>query len=157
MPLSTQCEWWYGPTGSGKSYEAYYSYPHAYHKSPHSEYWDGYQGEDVVIVDNMDSYCDYMGKHLIHWAHGGMFSVVDRMNIDGLGPVKALQPKKIIVISNERPSQIWNDRVTKEPIHFHYKLREFTTAYPVPLEGPPYSPRTPDDPPPRTLLNEFMS
>ena len=42
--------WCYGPTGTGKSFWANRSYPDAFRKPP-GKWWDGYDGEETVILD----------------------------------------------------------------------------------------------------------
>lgn len=41
-----------GPPGSGKTHLAYSLYPGAYVKDPSTKWWDGYDGEEVVILDD---------------------------------------------------------------------------------------------------------
>lgn len=44
--------WLYGSTGTGKSRWAWESYPEAYSKDPSNKWWDGYNGQPVVIIDD---------------------------------------------------------------------------------------------------------
>lgn len=44
--------WFWGPTGTGKSRTAWELHPDAYSKDPASKWWDGYDGQDVVIIDD---------------------------------------------------------------------------------------------------------
>lgn len=48
----TNVFWWYGPTGTGKSFEAYQRFPEAYWKMGCNKWWDGYRGESAVIIDD---------------------------------------------------------------------------------------------------------
>jgi len=41
----------YGPPGTGKSTLAMTRYPHAYRKSLDHQYWDGYQNQEEIIID----------------------------------------------------------------------------------------------------------
>jgi hypothetical protein len=42
----------WGPTGSGKSRFCYESCPEGYWKAPEHSWWDGYEGQEDVIVDD---------------------------------------------------------------------------------------------------------
>lgn len=48
----TRVFWWYGPTGTGKSFEANERFPEAYWKMGCNKWWDGYRGESAVIIDD---------------------------------------------------------------------------------------------------------
>jgi len=43
---------YYGPPGTGKSYWANKEYPNAYHKISSPKWWEGYNGEEVVIFED---------------------------------------------------------------------------------------------------------
>lgn len=45
-------EWHWGSTGTGKTRGVRERFPEAYLKS-NTKWWDGYNGEDVVILDEM--------------------------------------------------------------------------------------------------------
>lgn len=45
-------EWHYGETGTGKSRHVREKYPEAYIKG-NNIWWDGYDGQDVVIIEEM--------------------------------------------------------------------------------------------------------
>lgn len=51
--FKTEVFWFSGPTGTGKSRDAFGLHPHAYSKSTRSKWWDGYDGQDVVIIDDL--------------------------------------------------------------------------------------------------------
>jgi len=59
-------EWHWGATGTGKSYGVRQEYPDAYIKS-NSFWWDGYQGEETVIYEEMGPK-QVSGHHVKQWA-----------------------------------------------------------------------------------------
>jgi hypothetical protein len=102
--------WWYGPTGTGKSKDAFDMYPKAYRKDPQSRWWDGYTNQDVVIIDDFDKYqlaqCGDMKRWLDHYPFLAPIK----------GSYKLIRPKTIIVTSNYHPLEIWTDPQSYDPI-----------------------------------------
>jgi len=90
--------WIYGPPGTGKSHTARAFDPEAYVK-PQNKWWDGYQGEETVILDDLDTHT--LGHYLKIWA--------DKYSCTGetKGGTMQLRHKKLIVTSNYSPEELW--------------------------------------------------
>jgi len=111
-------EWWYGKSGTGKSREAHTTYPGAYLKMC-NKWWDGYQGQDVVVIEDLDAAHSGLAHHLKIWGDRYPFLAETK------GGAVAIRPKKIIVTSNWHPADIWTDLESIEPIQRRFKIREF--------------------------------
>lgn len=113
--------WYYGATGAGKTHAALMEYPGAYRKIANNKWWDGYQMEDAVIMDDLDKKHDYMGYHLKIW--GDRYAFVAETK----GSSRYIRPKTIIVTSNYHPRDIWTDDTTLNPILRRFKVVRFMT------------------------------
>jgi len=92
--------WIWGPPGSGKSHAARSLSDTPYIKSQ-SKWWDGYDGEEVVILDDLDTHV--LGHYLKIWT--------DKYSCTGetKGGTVQLRHKYFIVTSNYTPDELWKE------------------------------------------------
>ena len=120
--------WLYGPTGTGKSRYAYEQAKLAnsyYVKDPCSHWWDGYDGQEVVIIDDVrKDFCTF----------AQLLRMLDRYEyaIQCKGGYSQLLAKKIYLTNPLPPRLFWDGR-TEEDIgqlmrridhvyHFPYRI-----------------------------------
>lgn len=108
--------WLYGQHGCGKSHVARTTYPDAYIKNP-TKWWDHYDGEEVVILEDMDPFNKCLGRDFKIWGDKYAFPA----ELKG-GSFKLIRPKIFIVTSQYHPSEIWEDKKTLGAILDRFQL-----------------------------------
>lgn len=111
--------WFYGAPGTGKSRDARARFPGAYIKNPNTKWWDGYDGEDFVIIDDFDKYQVSQGGDLKRWLDRYPFQA------EAKGSQMMIRPKVIIITSNYHPCEIWDDPITVQAIQRRCTVEEF--------------------------------
>jgi len=103
----TIVKWYYGSTGTGKSRAANDEAPDAYWKAGGSKWWCGYNGQDVVIVD--DYRCDLC-------TFSNLLRLFDRypLLVEGKGVSMQFVSKTIIVTAPRRPEVMWSKRTEED-------------------------------------------
>jgi len=109
--------WIYGDSGSGKTRSVLASYPQAYIK-PRNNWWDGYQSEDVVLLDDVDKFDRALGGKLKHWADFAPFIAEIK------GGSRRIRPILLIVTSQYRIEDIWDDSETLAALNRRFKVIE---------------------------------
>lgn len=101
----------YGPPGVGKSRMASEMAPTAFRKSPNSKWFDGYDGELDLILDDLTS-------GWFTWS--SLMQILDRYGtqVETKGGSRQLLCDRVIITSNKRPWDLYQskDGVTKHPI-----------------------------------------
>jgi len=111
--------WFYGAPGTGKSRDARARFPGAYIKNPNTKWWDGYDGEEFVIIDDFDKYQVSQGGDLKRWLDRYPFQA------EAKGSQMMIRPKVIIITSNYHPTEIWEDPITTQAIERRCSIELF--------------------------------
>lgn len=90
--------WYFGPTGTGKSFSCYSAYPSAFWLSANN-WWDGYSGERVIVLD------DFNGWLPFHF----LLRLLDRypFTVETKGATRIFEATRIILTSNFLPHQLY--------------------------------------------------
>lgn len=90
----------YGVPGSGKTRWAAENYPDAYWLSGQGKWWDGYESQDTVIIDDFNGWIQY---HMLQ-------RIIDRypFNIEVKGGTRKLVATEFIITSNRPPEEWYN-------------------------------------------------
>lgn len=99
---TTRGIWIYGAPGTGKSHHARLHNPSSTYMKPQSKWWDGYAGEECVILDDLDT--NVLGHYLKIWA--------DKYACSGevKGGTIKLQHTSLIITSNYTIDSLYSDQ-----------------------------------------------
>jgi len=112
--------WLYGPPGTGKSHKARADHPDAYLKMQ-NKWWDGYQGQEFVILDDFDS--KELGHLLKIWVDKYSFLAETK------GGAIHIRPKKFIITSNYHPSELWEDSAMQAAILRRFEIKQLLVKH----------------------------
>jgi hypothetical protein len=116
--------WIWGPTGTGKSYRAREILGEGFYtKIAANKWWDKYDNEDGVLIEDMDVTHSYMGYYLKIWADKYAFAVEVKCSAD------LIRPKVIIVTSNYPIEQVFPDRSIHDPLKRRFKVIHMEQAW----------------------------
>ncbi len=109
--------WIYGPPGTGKSryVRDNYTREELYDK-PLNKWWDAYENEETVVLDDFGKNHHILGDHLKRWADHYPFTAEIK------GGACTLRPKSIIVTSNYHPADIFEDQSMREAIERRFHI-----------------------------------
>uniref|UniRef100_A0A2K9LS45 ATP-dependent helicase Rep n=1 Tax=uncultured virus TaxID=340016 RepID=A0A2K9LS45_9VIRU len=95
--------WYHGHAGVGKTTLISKKYPGAYLKRAQNKWFDGYQGEEVVVVDDLDLTHTYMAYELKKLADAFCYMVEVKNSS------MYIRPTRCVVTSQYTIEEIWKD------------------------------------------------
>lgn len=119
-PMKRECFVYWGKTGTGKSKKAWDQAGwKAYPKDPNTKFWDGFQGQDHVVIDEFRGMISI--SHMLRWLD--RYPVI----VEIKGSAIALTATKIWITSNLNP-RMWYpdaDAATVEALLRRLQIKEF--------------------------------
>lgn len=129
--------WLYGVPGSGKSTKARTEYGSFYFKDVNT-WWDGYDDQDAVIIEDIDPSHSFLCRNLKIWADKSPFPAQVK------GGYTQIRPKHIIVTSNYSIEEIFPTEIDQQALKRRFKVIYFPFPYgdsqPVEATPPPTPP-----------------
>lgn len=126
--------WIWGASGLGKStYARALVGGKGFYPKMANKWWDGYQGEDDVILDDLDCNHACLGHHLKIWADKYPFVCENK------GGASALRPKRFIITSQYSIGQVWEDEQFRVALRRRFKVIHFNDFFKRSLGPYPYS------------------
>ena len=119
MDGDLQNEWYWGEAGTGKTKKAWEENPDLYVKDL-NKWWDGYHGQDVVLLDDWDPRQEILTQKLKVWADRYPFRAECK------GSSMMARPKKIIVTSNYSIDECFQNPEDRLAIKRRFKSTHFS-------------------------------
>lgn len=129
--FKTRVYWWHGPTGTGKTREAFERFPDAYFKMGCNKWWDGYRGQDTVIIDDFRrDFCTF----------AELLRLLDRypLIVEYKGGSCHFRSKNIVITTPLGPRATWAGRTEEDLGQLCRRLDEvrYFGPGPVPEDTP---------------------
>lgn len=115
--------WINGPSGCGKSRYVRENFTVFYWK-PMSKWWDGYNGEDVIVLDDFaPEHGKYLGYYLKIWADHYVF------NAEVKGGMIRARPKTVVVTSQYKLRDCFEETETKDALERRFQIKTYSDLF----------------------------
>jgi len=119
--LTGPCGTWIcGLAGSGKSFRARQLGGDSFYVKPLNKWWDGYKGEDTVIIDDVDPTHKWISHFLKVWADQYAFVAEEK------GASRSIRPKRLIVTSQYPLTAVFEDVETQEALLRRFQVQQWS-------------------------------
>ena len=122
--VNVNCEWLQGPPGTGKSYTAREENPEAYVKCATGKWFDGYNGEKCIIIEDLDANSLKDILPIIK-------QLCDKYQliVEVKGGSKTIRPEKVVVTSNYSIAHLFPEPTMCAAMTRRFTVRKFLTPY----------------------------
>ena len=110
--------WFYGESGAGKSHRARH-YSEKFYIKGINKWWDGYEGEDTVIIEDVSDKHEFLGDSLKIWADKWAYTA----EVKGAS-LRKIRPGTLIITSQYRIDEIFKDDRTRVALERRFKQVE---------------------------------
>jgi hypothetical protein len=123
----TEIYWFWGSTGTGKSQTAYaqaYEASSWYAKDPSHKWWDGYNGQEVVVIDDYRrDFCTF----------SFLLRLFDRypLQIEIKGGTTQFLARKIYLTTPKDPVATWDSRTQEDLAQLNRRITEVRQFFPT--------------------------
>lgn len=100
--------WIWGPPGTGKSHFARQHYGSSLYLKAQNKWWDGYQGQKFVLLDDLDT--KVLGHYLKIWCDKYAFMAECK------GSSIQIRPDRFLITSNYTPEELFDDPIVAAAI-----------------------------------------
>lgn len=116
--------WVHGPSGCGKSSTIRKVFGNVYYTKNPSKWWDGYQNQEVIVLDDLDPHHYMIGYYLKIWCDHYIFCAEVK------GGMLSIRPKILIVTSQYTIDQVFSDpnsdQQTRDALNRRFQVLPFT-------------------------------
>lgn len=120
----TRGHWFYGPPGTGKTHYARHEWGEAFYIKAQNKWFDGYVGQETIVLDDLDKGGACLGHYLKIWA--------DKWACTGevKGGQVNLTHRRFIVTSNYTIEELWpEDLEMQRAISRRFERKSFLIKY----------------------------
>lgn len=122
--------WLTGESGAGKSFGVRQKFgATAVYNKPVNDWWDGYQGQEVVLIEDIDPFNVSIGGSLKRW--GDSYAFIASIK----GSAMRIRPKWIIVTSQYHIQGVWQDLATTAALNRRFKTVDVCREEPIDWEA----------------------